>query len=71
MTEYTTKSEYPIKADFHGDAIVLSCEYQVYEPVNQKLVTVIKKEYLSLSFDELEEIYNHFKALRDDADMAW
>jgi hypothetical protein len=61
--KFTTQSDCPVTADVIGDSIVLTCEYTAHrtDKKTNDFKRVEVSEVLTLTFDELEQIYNHFK----------
>lgn len=61
--KFTTQSDCPVTADVIGDSIVLACEYTAHrtDKKTNDFKRVEVREVLTLTFDELEQIYNHFK----------
>lgn len=66
--KFTTQSDYPVTADVVGDSLVLTCEYTAHR--TDKKTNAFKRvevsEVLTLTFSELEQIYNYFKETMGD-----
>lgn len=60
--KFKTQSDFPVTADFRDDGVMLSCIYDSYdENLDKKVV----KERITLTFEELEQIYTEFKKLKE------
>lgn len=66
--KFTTKSDYPVSVEIGDDSVVLSCSYKSHraDKKTNELKKVEVRENITLTYNELEQIYHQFKKVTEE-----